>query len=526
MADAQSEPAQALPDAQSGPAQALPKREEGKAALSANPTFDRLFRAQVKRRIFCATKKRAAAAKPTPADILQKLQARLGKVKKCCNRKICRLSHLRGDQEFLQNVADWRLNWHLTPRHMRREALLHHLQKMQTVAKQTKSKPMQSKQSELSELAASGDCHVCTLGDRPSLVLPSSSTNLEYAFLGLPFCQRAFAALTGVNAFRTGKAMKEGMLTIPKEERCIKAPRRDEMVGAIWSVVKDLHDQSPFAKHAARSSDSEWHMPFHHKVCLWRLILRAHEGSKDGDCRWFTEEPAYPYFRKCILLADFKTVIFHRVVDIGRCAKCEYFKWKLRSCPPLLRPVWQDAFAKHHLLQIQQKRCYMADRARAAQDFPRSELYLAMDCGSGNEFVFPHLSRADREGPNKAIDGFATVPLKVCNGLLHGDTRSHVILSPGVIGATANHTCECLLIMINTCFLEHLVLPSVLSLQFDGASTNKCMLVLAFMALYVLEGVFSTVRARCEMENHAHDLYDSFHAVHAVKVRDSSFCFC
>ena len=65
----------------------------------------------------------------------------------------------------------------------------------------------------------------------------------------------------------------------------------------------------------------------------------------------------------------------------------------------------------------------------------------AMDGGSGNEFVLPHLSAADREGPNKAIDGFRTVPMKVMNGLVHGDTWSHVILSPGVTGATANHAC-------------------------------------------------------------------------------------
>ena len=51
------------------------------------------------------------------------------------------------------------------------------------------------------------------------------------------------------------------------------------------------------------------------------------------------------------------------------------------------------------------------------------------------------------------------------------------------------------------------------------------MLTLAFMALYVLEGVFTTARARCEMENHAHDLYDAFHAVHAVKVRNTTFWF-
>ena len=92
-----------------------------------------------------------------------------------------------------------------------------------------------------------------------------------------------------------------------------------------------------------------------------------------------------------------------------------------------------------------------------------------------------------------------------------------------MVGGTANHTCECLLIMINGFFIAHKVLPRIQSLQLDGASTNKCMLVLAFLALYVLEGVFDMARARCEVENHTHDLYDAFHPVHAVLVRDSSF---
>ena len=146
-----------------------------------------------------------------------------------------------------------------------------------------------------------------------------------------------------------------------------------------------------------------------------------------------------------------------------------------------------------------------------------------MDGGSGHEFVLPHLSASDREGPNKALDGFATVPMKVMNCLVHGDTRSHVILSPGVIGATANLTCECLGIMINTAFEEHGMLPPVMTVQFDGASTNKCILTLAYISMYILFRIFRTGRARCELENHAHDIYDAFQAVHAKSVRRSTF---
>ena len=135
----------------------------------------------------------------------------------------------------------------------------------------------------------------------------------------------------------------------------------------------------------------------------------------------------------------------------------------------------------------------------------------------------PHLSAADREGPSKAIDGFCTVPMKVFNGVVHGDQVGHVILSPGVIGATANHTCECLGVMVNTAYQRHGDLPLTLTVQFDGASTNKCILVLAYLSLYVLEGVFAKVRVRCLLENHAHDVYDAFHAIHAAAVRMSTY---
>ncbi len=146
-----------------------------------------------------------------------------------------------------------------------------------------------------------------------------------------------------------------------------------------------------------------------------------------------------------------------------------------------------------------------------------------MDCGSGQEFVLPHLSSADREGPNKLIEAFATVPMKVCNGLIHGDTRSHVILSPGVVGATASHTCECLGILTNTGFQELGDLPRSATLQFDGASTNKNILSLRYHGLYVMEGVFKRTRARPEKENHAHDVYDSYQGIHATRVKHMSF---
>ena len=148
-----------------------------------------------------------------------------------------------------------------------------------------------------------------------------------------------------------------------------------------------------------------------------------------------------------------------------------------------------------------------------------------MDCGSGHDFVLPHLSSADREGPNKLLDNVSTVPMKVCNGLIHGDRRSHVILSPGVVGATANHAIECMIVMVNDVLEVHNAMPEKFTMQCDGASTNKNTLVLAFLALLVMEGVFQTARLCMELEHHAHDVYDAFQAYHARMVRRSTYFY-
>lgn len=63
---------------------------------------------------------------------------------------------------------------------------------------------------------------------------------------------------------------------------------------------------------------------------------------------------------------------------------------------------------------------YAADRAKAAADFPNSELYLAFDGGSGFEFWLPHISPNDSELPNKAVDQSHTSPIKVMNGHMCG----------------------------------------------------------------------------------------------------------
>ena len=155
--------------------------------------------------------------------------------------------------------------------------------------------------------------------------------------------------------------------------------------------------------------------------------------------------------------------------------------------------------------------------------YPHEEIYLGIDCGSGHEFVFPHPSAADMDGPNKLLDNQTTVPMKVCNGIVHGDQTSYVILRPGVVGATSNHNIECINMIVNDIYKRWGKLPPRFTMQCDGATTNKSIVVRAFLGLYVLEEVFTETRLRTEIEHHAHDIYDQAQSVHAPVVKRSTY---
>jgi hypothetical protein len=124
---------------------------------------------------------------------------------------------------------------------------------------------------------------------------------------------------------------------------------------------------------------------------------------------------------------------------------------------------------------------------------------------------------------SKAADGKHTPAFKIMNGLVHGDTRSHVVISPASVVAGSNHVCECILIAINTAYHEHGDLPKKFSVQLDNASNNHSILVFVFVGLYVLFGVFDEARIRFELPDHAHDIYDLFQAIHKTAVCDETF---
>ena len=190
---------------------------------------------------------------------------------------------------------------------------------------------------------------------------------------------------------------------------------------------------------------------------------------------------------------------------------------------PAERALWQKVAARHQMLQLDQKKVYWADRAEAAADYPHTELYCAFDGGSGHEFWLPHLSPAAAEGPNKAASEKHTQGFKIMNGLVHGDRRSHVIISPSCVVAGANHVCESILTVINTAYEEHGNLPKKYSVQLDNASVNHCSLTLAFVGLYVLFGVFTSARIRFQLPDHAHDIYDAFQGITKTAIERQTY---
>jgi hypothetical protein len=335
------------------------------------PTFACVFK-PVKVRL-CFTKRKNGASRKfgkvvsPPRIFLEKVKAKLRLLKRCCRSRCSDVS-----DDYLQQVARWRQAWHLTPRRQKQAALM------------AFAAALQQKSMMPGEGHDVHDLGTCQVEGRPKLLLQLSTVkrhDAPYPFLGKNLCSRSFMCCTGLNnktLMKAAESTKQGLTTYRKSQRRRHATVQDEMRQAIWMVIQDLHHQSPFAKKDVEPD--EWCIPFHHKVCLWRLVLELHADRAANPSKpcLFSKSPRYQEFRRCILLPDFKKVVFHRMVDIGRCPRCEYMEWKCASVPIELRPVWQDALANHHKLGIAQKRCYAADRAKAATQFPDVQLYMVL----------------------------------------------------------------------------------------------------------------------------------------------------
>jgi len=319
------------------------------------PCFTHVFRAK-KRKI-----NRERSVQDFQSDVDSMILKKAG-CRYCCKR-LCLRKASESDPQFTAQAAAWRAAWQFAPRVERQTALLLHLQNC---------KPGQV--SEVSEVGRAHTQDGLTDAKVTNLVLTNQGGIVTHSllFLGYRFCHLCFRRVTGVQTSRAAKACTLGLRSAWSGKRRRAQHTMDQMRGGLWVLIRQLHSQSPFA---GDDNEKKWNMPFHRKVCLWRLVLQLH---KDQGARGiFARLPMYSTFRRVLREREFKDVTFHRVVKIGRCPTCTYMDWKCRSVPPGLRAVWQNAMAKHQLMTLTQKRAYAADRAVAASDFPATELYLA-----------------------------------------------------------------------------------------------------------------------------------------------------
>ena len=114
------------------------------------------------------------------------------------------------------------------------------------------------------------------------------------------------------------------------------------------------------------------------------------------------------------------------------------------------KAVWEKLAAQHQWLQLSQKHAYSRDRVRAANTFPSrdGELYFGIDGGSGFDCHLPHFSGYALEVPTKTLQNHHTLPFKLMNGLVHGDSRSHVLLSSGSVVAVPQLPNNCAYVIV------------------------------------------------------------------------------
>jgi len=252
------------------------------------------------------------------------------------------------------------------------------------------------------------------------------------SFLGRKVCTRAWRKLTGISVFlkmRATQWAKAGALRPPTHTRLgSRQAVMDCMHGAIMEIMKHMRNRMPLK---GKDEDNMF-MPFSHPIQLYRMLEAWYTRSLNIGKPLLLRRPKYRTFQKVLRRPEFSKVRWHRVVDLGRCPKCMLYVYKSMTAPEADRAEWLQLASAHQWRQMSQKKQYWVDRMHAAMN-PDLHLYVAMDGGAGNDAVLPHLSAHDLELPNKALKDASTLPAKIMNGLIHGSTRSHVILSPGNI---------------------------------------------------------------------------------------------
>ena len=265
----------------------------------------------------------------------------------------------------------WRQAWEQTPQADQRHALFHQAKALEDNAESVMSVSSMAHAEE-------GIIHSGTIAGRPGLMVPARRKCAagQYSFLNRKMCRRAFERLTGTSLYRAFKQLRLGHAEAPPKTSARVARRLDQMKAAIWVVLEHLSYDSPYGSRATQPENFDkreliLRVPFHHKVCLWRLIDLA---SKSVPNIPLPSGSSYSCFRRAMLCPEFRLVRFHRIVDIGRCPKCCYLQYTIAAVPRGLKSVWQTAFSKHHMLQLKQKQQYAKDRAIAAVDYPNTEM--------------------------------------------------------------------------------------------------------------------------------------------------------
>ena len=219
------------------------------------------------------------------------------------------------------SVRQWRTGWEELPEQERNDSLLTHLRNCRM-------------QSDEANLGNAENQEAGTLGNAENQDNQENAERTEkrkrlgcagLTFLGVPLCSRAFRYVLGINPWRQYKLLKRGAVRYVRPKFVnTPHPRYDEMYGAICRKVKLLANSSPFAFGNKGRGEDIIEMPFHEKIYLFRMIQADFESEAMQGERVpsFSRAPNYSTFRTVLKDPHFKNLRFHRVVDIGRCAKC------------------------------------------------------------------------------------------------------------------------------------------------------------------------------------------------------------
>ena len=355
--------------------------------------------------------------------------ARAKATTKCCSHDC--LSAFR-KKEMLKKAARWRMQWHKLSRRQRRQVLLDYLRK-----KHVHQASMESVASMDDDAGAHGICgqgrNVYT---RERAFGGNPKTYRQHKFLNVQMCSAAWRLLTGVSGnvhCRTNRKRLLGHTCSPAAKISRPSHVADAMHGAVMSLCLHLRERMPFKHHNEDHID----LPISRKYQLFGMLQSWYDERATGLEPLLPKPPNIWTFRQVLATADFRKVRFHRVVDIGRCSKCCFFNWKALVAGTEHKAVWEKLAAQHQWLQLSQKHAYSRDRVRAANTFPSrdGELYFGIDGGSGFDCHLPHFSGYALEVPTKKLQNHHTLPFKLMNGLVHGDSRSHVLLSSGSVVA-------------------------------------------------------------------------------------------